>query len=48
MSRIGAGEPIRVAPTSNVYTGLAAAAVIVQILGLLVIVMRSGDVGGIF
>ena len=48
MSRAAAGEPIRVAPTNNVYTALAAAAVVVQVLGLLVIFLKAKDVGGLF
>lgn len=47
MSRIGSGEQIQVKPTNNVYTALAAAAVIAQAIALLVIFMRANDVGGI-
>ena len=48
MSRLGAGEQVQVRPTNNVYTALAAAAVIVQIIGLIVIYMRAQDIGGLF
>jgi hypothetical protein len=47
MSRIGAGEQIQVKPTNNVYTALAAAAVIVQLIALIVIYIRANDVGGL-
>ena len=47
MGRVTGGEPIQVRPTNNVYTALAAAAVIVQILGLIVIFIRGREVGGI-
>jgi hypothetical protein len=48
MSRIASGEQIQVKPTNNVYTALAAAALIVQIITLVVIFMRANDVGGLF
>jgi len=48
MSRIGSGEQIQVKPTNNVYTALAAAAVIAQIIAFVVIMMRANDVGGLF
>ena len=47
MSRIGAGEQIQVKPTNNVYTALAAAAVIFQLIALGLIYMRAVDVGGL-
>jgi hypothetical protein len=47
MSRIPGGEQIQVKPTNNVYTALAAAAVIIQIIGLIVIYMRAEDIGGL-
>ena len=47
MSRGAVGETIRVAPTNNVYTALAGAAVVIQILGLLVLFMRAASVGGL-
>lgn len=48
MSRAGAGEAITVRPQNNVYTALAGAAVVVQLIGLLVLLMRAGSVGGLF
>jgi hypothetical protein len=48
MSRLPGGEQIQVKATNNIYTVLALAAVIVQILGLIVIFMRAGEVGGLF
>ena len=48
MSRIATGNTVTVAPTNNVYTALAAAAVIAQILGLVVVFMSAGDLGGLF
>ena len=49
MSRMpGGGEQIQVKPTNNIYTALAAAAVIVQILGLIVIYMRAQEIGGLW
>ena len=47
MSRLTSGEQIQVKPSNNVYTALAAAAVIVQLIALAVIYLRAGDVGGI-
>jgi len=47
MSRIASGEQIQVRPTNNVYTVLAAVAVIVQVIGLLAIFMRAQDIGGL-
>ena len=48
MSRMSTGEQIQVKPTNNVYTALAGAAVIIQIIGLLVLIIRSDAVGGLF
>ena len=48
MSRIATGNTVTVAPTNNVYTALAAAAVIAQILGLIVLFIRAQDLGGLF
>jgi hypothetical protein len=48
MSRVPAGETFKIAPTNNVYTALAGAAVIIQILGLIVLYVRSDAVGGLF
>ena len=41
MSRGAVGETIRVPPTNNVYTALAAATVIIQIIGLIVLTTRT-------
>lgn len=48
MSRGAVGETVTVRPTNNVYTALAGAAVIVQIIGLLVLIFRADAVGGLF
>jgi hypothetical protein len=48
MSRGAVGETVTVRPTNNVYTALAGAAVIIQIIGLLVLWIRSDSVGGLF
>jgi len=48
MSRGAVGETVTVRPTNNVYTALAGAAVIIQIIGLLVLFLRSDSVGGLF
>jgi hypothetical protein len=48
MSRIPGGEQIQVRPTNNVYTALAAAAALVQLLGLIVLYIRANDIGGLF
>ncbi len=48
MSRIGTGNAVTIAPSNNVYTALAAAAVIAQILGLIVLFIRARDIGGLF
>jgi hypothetical protein len=47
MSRGAVGETVTVRPTNNVYTALAGAAVIIQILGLIVLFIRGNSVGGI-
>jgi hypothetical protein len=47
MSRIGSGEQIQVKPTNNVYTALAFAALIVQLIALVIIYVRANDVGGL-
>jgi hypothetical protein len=47
MSRAGAGEPIAIRPQNNIYTAMAAAAVAVQIFGLIVVFMKAGNVGGL-
>jgi hypothetical protein len=48
MSRIATGNTVTVAPTNNIYTALAASAVIAQILGLIVLFVRAQDLGGLF
>ena len=48
MSRLPGGEQIQVKPTNNVFTALAAATVIIQIIGLVVIYLRAQDIGGLF
>ncbi|HEV2294926.1 MAG TPA: hypothetical protein VGR35_13820 [Tepidisphaeraceae bacterium] len=48
MSRVATGNTVTVAPTNNIYTALAAAAVIAQILGLIVLFIRAGHLGGLF
>ncbi len=45
MSRGAVGETIRVAPTNNVYPALAGAAVIFQILGLIILFLKADAVG---
>jgi len=47
MSRAGAGEPIAIRPQNNIYTAMAAAAVAVQIFGLIVVFMKASNVGGL-
>ena len=47
MSRIGAGEVRYTPPTNNIYTALAAAAVVVQLAGLIAIIMKASKVGGL-
>ena len=48
MSRIASGNTVTVAPSNNVYTALAAAAFIAQVLGLIVLFVRARDLGGLF
>ena len=48
MSRGAIGETVTVRPTNNVYTALAGATVIVQIIGLIVLIIRGNAVGGVF
>ena len=48
MTRTGTGNVVVLPPTNNVYTGLAAAAVVAQVLGLIVLFVAAGDVGGLF
>jgi hypothetical protein len=48
MSRIGAGDVRTIPPTNNVYTALAGAAVLVQLVGLIALFMKASSVGGLF
>ena len=48
MSRAPVPDTISVLPTNNAYTAMAGAAVIIQLLGLLVLIMRADAVGGLF
>jgi hypothetical protein len=41
MSRLPAGEPIRIKPQNNFFTVLAAAGVIITLLGLIVLFLRA-------
>jgi len=47
MSRIGAGDVRTIPPTNNIYTALAAAAVVIQAIGLLALFMKASTVGGL-
>ena len=48
MTRGAVGETFTVRPTNNAYTAMAGAAVIVQLIGLLVLFLRADAVGGLF
>jgi len=48
MSRIATGNTVVLKPTNNVYTGLAFAAVVVQVIGLIVLFISATAVGGLF
>jgi hypothetical protein len=48
MSRMGGGDVRTIAPTNNVYTAMAAAACVVVILGIVALVMKASNVGGLF
>jgi hypothetical protein len=48
MSRGAHGDTITIRPTNNAYTAIAGAAVIVQIIGLIVLLIRADAVGGLF
>ena len=48
MSRLGAGDVRTIPPTNNIYTALAAAAFVVQLVGLIAIFMKASTVGGLF
>jgi len=41
MSRVSMGEPITVKPQNNAFTVLAAAAVLVQLVGFIALFMRA-------
>lgn len=45
MSRIASGDTVVVKPTNNIYTVLSAIGTIVVLLGLVVLVLRSADLG---
>ena len=47
MSRAVSGDVRTIPPTNNVYTALAAAAVVIQIIGLIVLFMKGNEVGGL-
>jgi hypothetical protein len=47
MSRLSGPEQIVVRPTNNIYTALAAASVVVLIVGLLILIMRHDTVFGV-
>ena len=47
MSRAISGDVIIVRPSNNVYTALAGAAVLVQLIGLIVIIVAAQKVGGL-
>ena len=44
MSRV-TGEQIVVRPSNNVYTALAAAAVLAQLIGIVCLYLRGHDIG---
>jgi len=48
MSRGAQGETFTIRPTNNAYTAMAGAAVIIQIIGLIVLLVRADAVGGLF
>jgi hypothetical protein len=48
MSRAISGDVIVVPPQNNVYTALAGAAVLIQVIGLIVIFIAANKVGGLF
>jgi hypothetical protein len=43
MGRMSAGDPITIKPQNNAFTVLAAAAVLVQLLGFIVLFMRAKE-----
>ena len=48
MTRIPTGEQIQVKPTNNIFTALAAAAVIAQLIAFVVLYLRAEEIGGLF
>ncbi len=44
MSRAATGDVVTVPPTSNVYTVLVIAAVVVEIVGLIALLMRHAEI----
>lgn len=44
MSRFAGEQVIAIAPRNNVYTVLAAAAVVIELLGLLVLITRAKEI----
>jgi hypothetical protein len=44
MSRVGTGDTVYVKPTNNIYTALAAAAVVINILGLIFMFLRAASI----
>jgi hypothetical protein len=46
MSRIASGDVIRVRPTNNVYTALAAAGFALVTTGLILFVLKAGEILG--
>ena len=48
MSRVATGNTVVVKPTNNVYTALAFAAVVVQVIGLIVLFISATAIGGLF
>ena len=47
MSRIAGGDVVRVAPTNNVFTGLAAAGFIATLAALALFVLKAKEVLGV-
>jgi hypothetical protein len=48
MSRLPGGEQIQVKPTNNVFTALAAAALIAQIITFVIVFLRAEEIGKLF
>ena len=46
MSRIASGDVIRVAPTNNVYTALAAAGFVFVLVGLILFILKAQEILG--